>query len=243
MKYLKVVLNIFQWVLICFSVLAVIFALQIAMRYSFQINYEGFLIFINFFAPFSILFASTFVVVSAKYSIEQMVLMKESNFSFIANNERNQWISFITPHIDSLMETDFDLRIDLLKKLPAIHDWLFRRKYIISNKQELQEFFNTFFKYKAQTYEQLNTFWLNVKYYPDKDYSYSFQSFRQIFILMIDEKSYSNIEQDLWEIYMTEVRMFSKDLINQKEYAKAATEYTRKIETENLIRKVESSKF
>ncbi|NTW33162.1 MAG: hypothetical protein HGB12_11140 [Bacteroidetes bacterium] len=228
MKILKIILFIFQWGLIFFSALALIFSFCETYNTPISFNYNGFINFINIFAPFNILFASTFVVLTSKYSIEQMSLMKESNINFVKSNERNQWISFLNPHIDVLGKTDFELRTDLLKKLPLIHDYLFKINYTIKDMQELKEFFVTFFISKIEKYEQ-NLFWLNIVVYPNDNYSYSFDNFNRIFILMInEEKSYSKIQEDLRELYMIEVKKISKDFIDQIKWSQKATEFGNK---------------
>ena len=123
----------------------------------------------------------------------------------------------------------YDLKTDLLKKLPSIYDHLFKMKYIIKDEHELGEMFDLFFKAKVKKYEQHNVLWPEIKYYPDENYSYSFQSFLSVFMLMIDdEKSYSEIEDDLKILYMEEVKQLSKDLVATEEYSEALVEFKKK---------------
>ena len=226
MKPLKFSLDFFQWTLIVLSGFAVIFSFAEATKYPVEISYVGFIGLLNFFEPFKILFAATFVVITANYSLRQMALMKESNTNFIKESRMREWISFLSPLINAFSNTDSTMCIDITRKLASIHDYLFPFKYQIKDKKHLEDFFNTFFLSKISSYEQGNLFWSNIGYYPDSQHSYSFITFQTIFRYMISEEpSYKNWNSDLFDLYLCEVRRFSEPLIDQKLYAQKASEF------------------
>lgn len=229
-RFLKYTLITFQWTLIAISFSALVFTLFKTISLPLDISYNGFVFFLKYSEPFSILYAATFVVITTIYAIKQMELMKESNVNFVISNERNQWIAFILPIIEVIKEENSAMRIDLTKKLNQIHDYLYKKKYIIGDKSELIYFYDTFLKYKVEAFEQSSNFWKITEAYPNEKHSFSFQTFSSIFILMIDdEKSYDKLQEDLYDIYITDVKKFSIGLVNSKQYAEKVRVMQQKI--------------
>src|SRR3954468_20470990 len=138
MRFSKGFLEFLSWLLVSLTVVAIFLSISIAIKSPFfhDTFYGDFSRFIQVFEPFSMLLGAIVIVVAAAYLLGQIASIKQSNLNFVESTERIRWIAFITPHLETM--NDFhDLKTDLLKKLPAIHDHLFKMRYAVNDENEL----------------------------------------------------------------------------------------------------------
>ncbi len=96
---------------------------------------------------------------------------------------------------------------EISKQLLLIHDYLFERKYKLTNKQETKEFFDKFFVSKIQFFESMNSKYIDIGVYQNNRYSYTWDSFRYIVITMLNiDECYTKCISDLNEFYITEIQ-------------------------------------
>src|SRR5262245_52381974 len=125
MGFFKGFLEFIRWLLISLTVVVIFLCISIAIKSPFfHDQFYGDLVrFVDVFEPFGITFGAILFVVVAAYLLGQVNSIKESNIRFVESTERNSWIAFITPHLETI-HNYYDLKTDLLKKLSAIHDHL-----------------------------------------------------------------------------------------------------------------------
>lgn len=233
---LRNTISILKWILIIFSLIAFLLINTEALcKMSPDISPQGFKTYLSLYNPFQVLFGSLFVVITADLAIERLGLMSESNKnaalaslnSFKASS-RTTWIQTVKEFYSEIRSKDPRICKEITRKSIEIHDYLFAIDYKISDEETLEDFFDRFFSDGVSGFEQMNTVMLNVGFYSDKNQSYSFDSFRYIFFVMINaDESYNGIAKDLEAIYKKMVQEFNSDLINADLYEAGIEQYVK----------------
>jgi hypothetical protein len=215
MNKLKQPIFYLQWILIFFSTVAFGFASIEGFRMVFNFSSYGFQEYLKLFNPYSLLFAATFVVITAQLAIERLGLMSDANYTSFKAGNRTVWIQVTKEFLSELKQEDPYMCKELTKQLLGIHDYLFEKQYKISSQVDTEEFFNKFFKKRVRFFEDMNTKFMNIGWYKDEKHSYSWDSFRYMIIVMVNsDECYSKFISDLRELYQQEILTFNKQTIN-----------------------------
>ena len=226
MKKLKFVINVLQWILIIFSVMSFLIALIEGFTCPFDFSIKGYQAYLSLFQPYSIIFASTFVVITSNLAIERLGIMNQANINSFKANNRTQWIQVVREFFHEIKDDDPYLVKELIRNLLSIHDYLFEKNYRISNQSELKDFFNKFFASKIASFEQVNRQYLNISLYKDEKHSYSWMNFRYLLFAMINiDDSYENFLGDFEILYLEKVLDFSKDKIDENGFLLSVKEH------------------
>lgn len=226
MRILRQPIFILQWILITLSIIAMIFASIEGFQMSLDLSSKGFQKYLELFTPYSILFAATFVVVTAHLAIERLGLMNEANVNSFRASNRTQWIQVVREFANETRSDDPFLSKELLRHLISIHDYLFDKQYVIQNNTETKEFFDKFFAERVKFFEEQNNKYLNIACYPNDKYSYSWMNVRYVLFAMINiDDSYKSFLDDFGKYYQEKVKEFSSSLIMPEVYQKAVQEY------------------
>ncbi|WMJ75365.1 hypothetical protein RCC89_19700 [Cytophagaceae bacterium ABcell3] len=157
MNKLKQPIFYLQWILIIFSTVAFAFASLEGFKMSFEFSNNAFKEYLELFNPYSLLFAATFIVITAQLAIERLGLMSDANYTSFKAGNRTIWIQTTKEFLGDLKDENPFMCKELTKQLLTIHDYLFEKQYKISSKVDTQEFFNKFFKNRVQFFEEMNT--------------------------------------------------------------------------------------
>jgi len=144
-------LEFLRWLLVTVTVVVIFLAIGSGIKSPFFHDqlYGDLARFVEVFEPFGMLFGAIIFIVVAAYLLGQINSIKQTNMHFAESTERNRWIAFITPHLETI-NNYYDLKTDILKKLTSIHDYLSNMKYTIKDEHALREVFDSFFKAKVK---------------------------------------------------------------------------------------------
>lgn len=196
-----------------FSVIATLVTLW--NDYSVSVSSEGFKNIISEFENYSNVFGATLAIFIAYLAIHNIK---------IATDASNAAIEASKAALDSNIERRFEERyadwkltmdhsfVEIEQKDPLMKREfvrirrkffvdLYKRDFNVSNKKDLEELFGNHFKTLCDFFENQNSNFISKGVYPNLNYSYSYDSFRFLFIRSIDGQ-YDNIEKDLEEMYI-----------------------------------------
>lgn len=226
MRFLRQPIFILQWILIIFSAIAFILASIEGFKMSFDLSSKSFQNYLKLFNPYSILFAATFVVITAQLAIERLGLMSEANVNSFKASNRTQWIQTVREFFNEIKEDDPYICKMLSRQLLPIHDYLFDKSYKISTADETKDFFNKFFATRVCYFEEMNTKYLNIACYQSREQSYSWINFNYIvFVMVAVDESYKDFLKDLEKLYKEKVLEYSTPHIDPAAYELSAKEY------------------
>ena len=207
MRQLKQPIFYLQWILIIFSLIA--FGLASIEGFSMQFNFssKGFQNYLILFVPYSILFAATFIVIASHLAIERLGIMTDANLTAYKAGNRTIWIQTVKEFLTETKITDPYMCKEISKQLLLIHDYLFDKKYKLTNQQETKDFFDKFFANKVQFFEEMNTKFMDIACYRDSRHSYSWDGFRYVVITMLNiDECYAKCISDLNELYIVKIQ-------------------------------------
>lgn len=228
LNFLKGILTSLQWLLLVLSGVAIILTLLKGFSLSFDISSEGFQYYLEFFEPYSLLFGATFVVLTTNVAIERLGLLIESSRATYKIGNRTAWIETANYFINEVSDNDSYMIKVFKRNILNIHDFLFEINYKFSSKDDLKKFFDQFIMNNVGFFEQLNQRHIGMGgIYRDEDYTYSYESLRYIFVNITKiEESYQSVENDLKELFITEVKNQPNRLVNRETFRHANERYS-----------------
>ncbi|MEQ9309250.1 MAG: hypothetical protein RLN90_07320 [Balneolaceae bacterium] len=227
LKFLKGILTLLQWILLAFSLVAILIALIEGFKMDFSFTSTGFQNYLSLYQPYSLLFGATFVVLTTNLAIERLGLLTESSRATYKIGNRAAWIETANYFIEEVKDSDPYMIKVFKRNILNIHDFLFDHNYKFSNKQELQDFFNQFVKDQVIFFEQQNETHVGTGgVYRDEEYTYSFQSFKYIFANIVKlEESYQSTMDDLQQLFVTEVKKLPNRQVDKETFRMAIQNY------------------
>lgn len=194
-----------------------------------DISSSGFQNYLKLYSPYSVLFTATFIVITANLAIERLGLMNDANLNSYKASNRAIWIQTVKEFLIELNIENPLMSKEFKKQLIIIHDYLFEKSYKISNESETADLFNTFFLNRIQFFEEMNTRFINIGYYPNESFSYCWDGFRYIIVVMVNiDECYPKFVLDMEKLYKAEVLKFSKDHIDLESYKFNLVEYSKR---------------
>ena len=223
MKIVKGIINWLQWVLLTLSLIALTFSFLEGLKYQFGFDSEGFQFYLSLYSPYSLLFGAAFLVLTTNLAIERLALLTESNLATFKIGNRPVWIENANLLLKEIEEYDPKMAKTIRRNLVDIYDVLFEANYKLESKKALEDFFNKFFRDNVKLFEKNNLEHIKSGgVYRDKDYNYSYRSFRYIFAYLVRmNESYSGLTTDLEDLYQVEVFKLSINNIDKDSFRAA----------------------
>ena len=211
MKQLKEPIFYLQWIMIIFSIIAFGLSVIDGFKMTFDFSSKGFQTYLSLFEPYSILFAASFIVITAHLAIERLGIMSDANNTAFKAGNRTVWIQTVKEFLGELKTNDPFMNKEITKQLLPIHDYLFDKKYRFSNATEAKDFFDKFFLKKVQFFEEMNSIQIATACYQNEQHSYSWEGFRSIIIAMVNiDECYPKFILHLDELYIKEIQNLNR---------------------------------
>lgn len=207
-------------ILIIMSVIALTSVHLVLFEKSFSFTPEGLNLYIESLGEYGSLFAGTISVVVAYLGLLRLDAATEANRDKRKQDYFAEWKTIL--EIRSIEVKDRDPRMvrEFTRLRHSLYEKLYTKHFAIKNKEELQSVFDSFFENGIiNFFESMNEDSINQgNIYPSSSYSYSFDSFRFLFLGCLNEY-YDDIENDLKSLYME--KMDSNRTIDEALYQSA----------------------
>ncbi|WP_109831117.1 hypothetical protein [Reichenbachiella versicolor] len=173
------------------------------LELEFSFTPSGINNYLSSYATYKALFTGTIATCAAYFGLLRVKVSEDANREKIKQDYFNEWKITFQVRSSEVERKDGRMIGELTKVRRALFNDLYSLKFNIQNKEELTKVFDKHIKPLVDFFETQNDRHVNLGgVYPDDQYSYSFDSFRFIFMGMT-ENYYDNIVQDLKELYLS----------------------------------------
>lgn len=188
-------------------------------KYSFSFTPTGFDTYLLSYSEYKALFTGTIAVIAAYIGLHRVKATTDANMEKVKQDKFNEWKTVLDVRIIEVEKENPYMKREFIRVRSNYYEQLFHIDFKIQTKEELNQIFNSTFRDLVLFFEQQNNKHIEMgEVYPNNQYSYSFDSFRFLFLGCIYDY-YDNIEKDLEELYL---KMLPKDRSIDEETYKAA---------------------
>ena len=207
-------------ILIIMSVIALISVHLVLFEQSFSFTPEGLNFYIESLGQYGSLFAGTISVVVAYLGLLRLDAATEANRDKRKQDYFAEWKTILEIRSFEVKDRDPRMVREFIRLRHSLYEILYTKHFAIKDKTELQSVFDSIFENDIISFfESMNKDSIGLgNIYPSSDYSYSFDSFRFLFLGCLDEY-YDDIENDLKSLYME--KMDSNRTIDEALYQSA----------------------
>lgn len=202
MKILKGTLDAVLIILIVLSLIALIVVHWTLFHKAWLITPQGFENYITSLGNYKALFTSTVAVMAAYFGFHRLNVAIEANVQKVKQDRFVEWKTVLDIRFMEIEKNDPFMKREFVRIRHKFYEQLFPLKYNIDNQTQLIQIFDSTFRELVIFFEQQNNRHIGMGGpYPDNRYSYSFDSFRFLFLGCIDNV-YNNIVIDLQNLYL-----------------------------------------
>ncbi len=192
-------------ILISMSLLAIIaihWSFFNTTKYSFSFSPTGINNYLNGFGNYKALFTSTVATIAAYFGLFRLKAATDANRDKLKQDRFSEWKTVLDVRFIEMEKKDPCMKREFIKLRYNYFNQLYNMHFSISNKDQLQQIFQTNFNASISFFEIQNNKYVSVGgYYPDHNFSYSFDSFQFLVLGSIDN-DYPKILDDLRHLYL-----------------------------------------
>jgi len=184
------------------SVIA-LFAIHMTLaHYSFSFTPLGLSTYIGAFASYGALFAGTIATTGVYFGLLRADSAIQQNNDKLRQDRFSEWRVVLEIRASEIEKYDPFMKREFVRVRWQFFNELHSRNFTIADKATLSLIFNTVFKDLVSFFETQNNRHISMGgAYPNNTSSYSFDSFRFLFLGSI-ETLYTGIDKDLMELYI-----------------------------------------
>lgn len=203
-------MKIFNWlilttivILITMSLLA-LFTIHWTLfdKYSFSFSPDGINIYLNEFGQYKALFTATVATIAAYFGLHRLKVATDANSDKLKQDRFSEWKTVLDIRYIEIEKADPFMRREFTRVRYNLFRQLYDLNFSINNNTQLTQIFQTTFLDLARFFEEQNNRYIGMGgVYPNKTYSYSFNSFSFLVIGSVDNV-YPEIVRDLQTLYL-----------------------------------------
>jgi hypothetical protein len=205
-------IKIFNWLLLLVIIMLIFMStialisihLVLYLKYYFSFTPEGIDNYLSLFGQYKGVFTATITTIAAYLGLYRLKAATDANSDKLKQDRFTEWKTGLEIRLFKIEKSDQVMRDVFIKERYNLFVQLYDLNFVINNKTQLTMVFRSIFQNLVTPFE-LN----NVKYndmggvYPNRIYSYSFQSFLYLFRGSINENTnYIQINEDLNNLYL-----------------------------------------
>lgn len=202
MRILNFLFVFFVTVLIVMSIIALIAIHMTLSEMKFSFTPKGLNSYLSAYKEYSALFAGTITVTGVYFGLLRVHAATDANRDKLRQDRFSEWKTTLDIRMIETDKPDPYMKREFVRLRWQFFLELYSRNFTIKDKDELFTIFTNVFKSIVPFFEEQNNRHIGMGgSYPDKFYSYSFDSFRFLFLGSI-ETFYDDIVADLKELYL-----------------------------------------
>jgi hypothetical protein len=196
-------------------------------NYSFSFSPKGINLYLTTFGQYKALFTVTIATIAAYFGFHRLKVATEANLQKIKQDRFIEWKSTLDIRFTYSEKLDKTMNAEFIRIRYKFFEKLYEINFIVSNANQLNEIFEqTFPADLIKFFESQNDKHINMGgVYQSNNHSYSFDAFQYLFLGCIDDNSYLNRRQDLFQLY---IKCLPTDrIIDQEMYKFTLDSYVR----------------
>lgn len=223
MRILKGLLIVSIVILIVTSLLALILIHWTLSKHSFLFSPKGIDNYLSELGNYKALFTATVATMAAYFGFHRLRAATDANIQKSKQDRFLEWKSVLDIRFIEIEKKDAFMKREFIRIRHNLYERLYPLNFNIGNKSQLTKIFDTTFRDVVGFFELKNNRHIGMGgAYPDNKYSYSFDSFRFLFLGCVDNV-YNEIVTDLLELYLS--CLPADRLINAEMYKSALMNY------------------
>jgi hypothetical protein len=226
MKIITKLLLVIIGILTVMSVIALVaIHWQLFAEHSLSISPEGINFYLSALGEYEALFTASVATLGLYFAFLQLTSAVDTYKDKIRSDHYAEWKNTLEVRLKEVEADEPYMGRQFIKLRYRLFLHLYEMKFAISTREQLDQVFELHFKKEVGFLEKTNERYQGMgEVYPDEKYSYSFDSFRFVFLGCIDN-FYDEIEEDLKGIYLAVLPQYRH--INLNTYQVALQNYRR----------------
>ena len=163
---------------------------------------DGLETYLSGLGEYKALFTGTIAVCGAYFGLQRAKVSAEANREKVKQDYFGEWKTVIQVRASEVDKYDKRMLREIVKIRHSLYNDLYELNMKISNKETLTKIFDKHVKSRVRFFEEQNDKYIGMGgAYRIADNSYSYDTFRFIFLGMIDQ-GYDDLESDLKRLYL-----------------------------------------
>jgi hypothetical protein len=204
MKYLNIILIVVIWILGVFSFIALLAIQWALIKQPFLFTPEGLQNYISEFGTYKELFGATVLIMATYFGLHRLNAATEANQLKIKSDRFSEWKTALDVRFPDIEKQDPYMKKEFIRARFHFYEQLHAMNFTIKNRDELEQVFNTHFQNLVEYFELMNNEFALISVYPNKIFTFSFDSFRYLFQGCVDSM-YSEFYNDLKSLYIAKL--------------------------------------
>lgn len=172
-------------------------------KYSFSFSPEGIDKYLTSYGQYKALFTATVATIATYFGLHRLKAATDANSDKLRQDRFSEWKTVLDIRFIEIEKYDPFMRREFTRVRYNLFRQLYDLNFSISNNEQLTQIFQSTFQDLAQFFEEQNNRYIGMGgVYPDNTHSYSFYSFRLLFLGSVDN-IYPEIVRDLQTLYFT----------------------------------------
>jgi len=189
-------------ILIVMSTLA-LFAIHWELsKKTFSFSPRGIDNYLRTLGSYKTLFTATIATIAAYFGLHRLKAAVDANLQKLQQDRFAEWRSVLDVSLVRIEGTDNYMKREFIRSRYKLFQRLFPINFAIGSKSQLESIFDEIFRDSVYTFEEQNKNYIKIGgLYLNQEHSYSFDSFRYLFISCLDT-CYIDLESDLKNLYL-----------------------------------------
>jgi hypothetical protein len=171
-------------------------------NYSFSLSSSAINIYLSSFGNYKALFTGTIAAIAAYYGLHRMTVAADANIQKIKQDRFSEWKTVLDNSLHEIEKKDPYMKREFTRVRLDFYERLYEINFNIESDEVLTTIFESVFGNLIQFFEEQNEMSIQMGgAYPDQNYSYSFDSFRFLFLGSAGTV-YNKIAKDLQKLYL-----------------------------------------
>ncbi|MBK9630333.1 MAG: hypothetical protein IPO62_04585 [Saprospiraceae bacterium] len=171
-------------------------------KYSFSFSPEGIDNYLTSFGQYKALFTATVATIGAYFGLHRLKAATDANSDKLKQDHFSEWKTVLDIRFIEIEKADPFMRREFTRVRYNLFRQLYDLNFSITNNTQLTQIFQSTFQDLARFFEEQNNRHIGMGgVYPTNKYSYSFDSFRFLFLGSVDT-IYPEIGSDLQTLYL-----------------------------------------
>jgi hypothetical protein len=224
MKIFNLLLLTIVVILICMSLISLVaIHWTLCDKYSFSFSPKGINTYLTSFEQYKALFLATVTTIAAYFGLHRLKAATDANNDKLRQDRFSEWKTVLDIRFIEIEKYDPYMKREFVRVRYNLFSQLYNLNFSVTNNEQLTQIFNSTFQDIVRFFEEQNNKHLGMGgVYPDNTYSYSFDSFRFLFLGSIDT-FYPEIISDLQTLYLA--RLDPNRIIDVAMYQTALRNY------------------
>lgn len=206
-------MKVFNWLLLTIIMILIFMSLialvtihwTLCIKYTFSFSPDGIETYLISFSKYKTLFTATVATIAAYFGLHRLKAATDANSDKLRQDRFSEWKTVLDIRFIEIEKNDPYMKREFVRVRYNLFRQLYDLNFSITNNAQLTKIFKSTFQDLARFFEEQNNRHIGMGgIYPNKSFSYSFDSFRFLILGSVDI-TYTDIVKDLQTLYLASI--------------------------------------